>query len=133
MESDDNNKTELVIKTGNAEVTFDTAAVKAIADQAKEGNIQMVVENTAEADLNANQRKTVENLGKGNDGKEVVQTFDISIISGSEKISDFKGGNVTVAQTSFAVPAGKKAEHFFTASVVEKDALVNAGYKCHIY
>lgn len=75
----------LTVKLTAGSVTFDNAALKAVADQAG-SQITLTLTPAKTSTLNASQKETVGD----------APVFDLQLLSGSKAITDFKGGNVTV-------------------------------------
>lgn len=75
----------LTVKLTAGSVTFDNAALKAVADQA-DSQITLTLAPVKTSTLNASQKETVGD----------APVFDLQLLSGSKAITDFKGGNVTV-------------------------------------
>ena len=73
----------VMLTAGN--VTFDTAALKAVADQAG-SQITLTLTPVKTSALNASQKETVGD----------APVFDLRLLGGSKAITNFKGGNVTV-------------------------------------
>lgn len=78
----------LTVKLTAGSVTFDNAALKAVADQAG-SQITLTLAPVKTSTLNASQKETVGD----------APVFDLQLLSGSKAITDFKGGNVTVTLT----------------------------------
>lgn len=75
----------LTIKLTHGEVTFDAAALKAVADQAG-SQLTLTLTPVKTSALNASQKEAVGD----------APVFDLRLLGGSKAITDFKGGNVTV-------------------------------------
>lgn len=75
----------LTVKLTAGNVTFDTAALKAVADQAG-SQITLTLTPVKTSALNASQKETVGD----------APVFDLRLLGGSKAITNFKGGNVTV-------------------------------------
>lgn len=75
----------LTVKLTAGNVTFDTAALKAVADQAG-SQITLTLTPAKTSALNASQKEAVGD----------APVFDLRLLGGSKAITDFKGGNVTV-------------------------------------
>lgn len=75
----------LTVKLTAGNVTFDTAALKAVADQAG-SQITLTLTPVKTSALNASQKKAVGD----------APVFDLRLLGGSKAITNFKGGNVTV-------------------------------------
>ncbi len=75
----------LTVKLTAGSVTFDNAALKAVADQAG-SQITLTLTPVKTSTLNASQKEAVGD----------APVFDLQLLSGSKAITDFKGGNVTV-------------------------------------
>ncbi len=75
----------MTVKLTAGNVTFDTAALKAVADQAG-SQITLALTPAKTSALNASQKEAVGD----------APVFDLRLLGGSKAITDFKGGNVTV-------------------------------------
>ena len=88
----------LTITSGVADVTLDSDAITAVADQAG-SKVTLTVAPVKNSDLNKLQREAV--------GDSTV--LSLTLVSGSEVISDFRGGTATVT-VSYDLPKGVDAE-----------------------
>ena len=89
----------LTIKLPGSTVTFDPAALAAIADQTDGKELKLCVEPIAESKLNAKQRDAISEL-------DVQAVYNVYLLSGGKRISDFGGGTATV-EVSYPVSDGK--------------------------
>ena len=88
----------LTITSGVADVTLDSDAITAVADQAG-SKVTLTVAPVKNSDLNKLQREAV--------GDSPV--LSLTLVSGSKVISDFRGGTATVT-VSYDLPKGVDAE-----------------------
>ena len=79
----------LTVKLPNRTVTFDAQALAAIAAQTGGAELKLCVEPTAERKLNEKQQEAISNL-------DVQVIYDIYLLSGGKRISDFEGGTAKI-------------------------------------
>ena len=84
-------------------------------EQAKGSQIELVVEDTAHEDLNASQKKALEE-------HQVATTFEAYFVSDGERIHDFNGGSAVVA-IKFAPEAGRDVNFYHMVYVAENGKL----------
>lgn len=94
----------LTIKLPNSTVTFDAKALAAIAAQTDGKELKLCVEPKAESSLNTKQQEAISEL-------DVQAVYDVYMISGGKRISDFGGGTAAV-EVSYPVPEGKNPGGF---------------------
>lgn len=123
LTSADNNKENLVVKTSAATVTIDATAFSAVVSQASAEDIQIVVENKVNENLNDSQQAAVKDIASA-EGKEVAQTFEAYIVSGGTKISDLKGGEITIGKLDYAIPVGRDPKKYTVYAITEDGELV---------
>lgn len=88
----DSNAGNLEIKLPGADVTIDRTTLKALTEQASADDLRLVVDDDTAA------RKTL-NTAQENSLSEMNEptVIEVYFISGDERISDFKGGTVSIA------------------------------------
>jgi len=96
-----NDADELTIKLPASSVTFNAAALDAIADQATGSTISLEVSKEAVNKLASAQQNAVKDL-------EVQDVYSVTLTSGNKTISDFKGGSATVS-VNYTLKAGQSA------------------------
>lgn len=119
LASDDNNKESLVIKTRDASLALDRTALSAVVSQAQTDSIQIVVENKVNSYFNVDQQSAIRSIVI-EEGKEVVSTFEAYIVSGTQRITDFNGGKISVGKLDFKVPAGRVASKYKVYAISEE-------------
>lgn len=119
LASDDNNKESLVIKTRDASLALDRTALSAVVSQAQTDSIQIVVENKVNSYFNVDQQSAIRSIAI-EEGKEVVSTFEAYIVSGTQRITDFNGGKISVGKLDFKVPAGRVASKYKVYAISEE-------------
>ncbi len=93
--ADDNKQiSSLEIKLPAGTIQLDAAAVAAVAEQAGDSDLSIVLENISESDLNTAQQSAISDM-------DVQAVYDAYIVSGDKRVSDFDGGSavITVAYT----------------------------------
>ncbi|MBQ4427941.1 MAG: S-layer homology domain-containing protein [Oscillospiraceae bacterium] len=91
----------LIIKLPQSSVTFDAAALAEIRSQTEE-DIVLCVRIAAEQSLNAAQKNAVSDI-------DVQTVYDISLLSGEKRITDFGGGSAAV-KVGYELKADQKSE-----------------------
>ena len=79
----------LTVKLTDGSVTFDATALAAIVEQVEGSTLRLDLNSVGESMLNAAQKTAV-------DGLNVQEVLDVYLVSNGERISDFRGGRVTV-------------------------------------
>ena len=97
----DNDADALTIKLTDGSVTFDTAALAAIVDQAKGSTIQLNLDGITESGLRAAQKTAIADM-------DVQALYDAYMTSNGTRISDFKGGSAKVTVT-YTLGSGQTA------------------------
>ena len=100
------------IALSNATVTLDAKTLQTLEKQAKGSQIELVVEDTKQESLNADQKKALEE-------HQVAATFEAYFVSGGERVHDFNGGSAVVA-VKF-VPENGNDVHFYHMVYVAED------------
>ena len=111
----------LTIKLPNSTVTFDAKALAAIAAQTDGKDLKLCVEPESVSDLNAKQQEAISDL-------DVQAVYNVYMISGGKRISDFGGGTAAV-EVSYPVPKGKNPGGFavwYVADTGEKTEVPTA-------
>jgi hypothetical protein len=85
----DNDASALTVKLTDGSVTFDAAALAAIAQQAKGSTIQLNLDSVGESKLKSAQKTAIKDM-------DVQAVYDAYLTSNGQRISDFKGGKATV-------------------------------------
>ncbi len=88
----DSNAEKLEIKLPGADVTIDKTTLNALVEQATADNLSLVVDDdtAARSTLNTAQKRSLSELNE----PTVIEAY---FVSGDKRISDFKGGTVSVA------------------------------------
>ena len=97
-----NDADELTIKLPGSSVTFNAAALDAIADQATGSSISLEVSKDTVSKLATAQQNAVKAL-------DVQDVYSITLTSGGKTISDFNGGSATVS-VNYTLKAGQNAK-----------------------
>ncbi len=107
---DEHDGAELKISSGVADVKFDETSIKAISEQADQKDITLVVkkvkENEKETSLTTAQQEVVKDM----------PVYELYLVSGNKKISDFNGGNVTVTVPENLVPTDEDRIYVYYVS-----------------
>ena len=110
------------IELTNATVTLDAKTLQTLDEQAKGSQIELVVEDTKQSNLNAEQKEALEE-------HQVATTFEAYFVSDGTRIHDFNGGSAVVA-VRFAPEAGRDARYYHVVYVAEDGKLTYYKTRC---
>ncbi len=103
--------TKVEVKLPDATVSFDAAAMGAIAEKTGTEGIKVVAKEVEQTTLSAPQKEALKD-------KNVVAVVTLEVLSGAAKISSFGTGKVTVT-LPFDLPQGKSGEDFYVVYIAE--------------
>ncbi|MCR4955242.1 MAG: InlB B-repeat-containing protein [Lachnospiraceae bacterium] len=112
--ADRSSENVLSIKNTNGTLTFDAKSLLAIVDQASGSDILFNLDDIKEDELDSAQRSTVKDM-------DIVNTYDAYITCNGVRISDFKGGAVTVG-IPFEAEKGRDIDNYTVYYVPDKGA-----------
>ncbi len=108
--------TDLTVVLTGATVSMDSAALAAISEQAKGEDISLQITSTAGTETLSDKQTAAVKEATAN--AEHVLVVSASLVSGGEKISDFKGGNVTLS-VPFTPAEGTDGSEYVVVYIAE--------------